>query len=185
MGLLGPFEIAAFTDPTSLPALVFNCGGLINPGECDTRAAHAAEMPSAGGVSNARALAGMYAALANGGGGIIDESWIPRMAAVASSGTDAVLGLPTRFALGFVKSIDNRRVTAAPNNSVLIAEPAFGHVGMGGSMSFADPGPRLAFGYTMNQQGIGAGNSERCQALVDATYRSLDYTSNESGAWVK
>src|SRR4029434_757724 len=55
---LGPippaFYLKAFADPTSIPGLiVFNSGGYLNPGEADTRAAHAAEIGAAGAITNA------------------------------------------------------------------------------------------------------------------------------------
>jgi CubicO group peptidase (beta-lactamase class C family) len=60
----GDFERLAFTDPTSLPALVFmNNGGYLMPGEADGRAAHAAEIGAVGGMTNGRGLAGLYAPL--------------------------------------------------------------------------------------------------------------------------
>lgn len=180
----GPFERLAFGDPASLPGLIFsNSGGYMMPGECDTRAGHAAEMGAVGGQSNARGLAGMYAPLANGGGPLVSEAALGRMAAVASAtGVDAVLLAPTRFALGFVKSIDNRHLPLT-NASVILSEPAFGHPGMGGSIGFCDPVPRLSFGYTMSAMGSGLGLNERGQSLVDATYRSLGYGGTESGRW--
>ena len=59
------FYATAFSDPTSIPGLiVFNSGGYLNPGAADTRAAHAAEIGASGAITNARGLAGMYAALA-------------------------------------------------------------------------------------------------------------------------
>ena len=85
-----------------------------------------------------------------------------------------------RFPLGFMASADNR---ATGGDSVILGETAFGHVGMGGSIGFADPANNLSFGYTMNRMGAGILLDERGQSLVDAAYRSLDYTSDTSGAW--
>lgn len=180
---LTPMEKMVFSDPTSVTFLMLaNNGGYMVPGECDTRAAHAAEIPSAGGVSNARGLAGLYAPFANGGGSLVDEVTLHRMGAVESaSGLDATIFLPTRFSLGFVKSIDNRHI--APDNSVLMSEEAFGHSGIGGSIGFADPKARLSFGYAMTRHGAGAGLNERGQSLIDAAYESLGYSSNRSGRW--
>ncbi|HXM54719.1 MAG TPA: serine hydrolase domain-containing protein [Candidatus Dormibacteraeota bacterium] len=178
------FERLAFGDPTSLPGLIFtNSGGYMMPGECDTRAAHVAEMGAVGGLTNGRGLAGMYAPLANGGGPLVSETAVGRMGAVASAtSVDATLLAPTRFALGFVKSIDNRALPLV-NGSVILSEPAFGHTGMGGSIGFCDPVARLSFGYAMNVMGAGMGLNERGQRLVDAMYRSLGYQGTESGAW--
>jgi CubicO group peptidase (beta-lactamase class C family) len=108
------------------------------------------------------------------------------MSSVSSaSGLDATLLLPSRFTLGYVKSIDNRKEPiAAPEDSVIISEAAFGHPGAGGSFGFADPEARFSFGYTMNRMGAGAGLNSRGQSLVDAVYQSMGYTSNASGVWV-
>jgi CubicO group peptidase (beta-lactamase class C family) len=82
--------------------------------------------------------------------------------------------MPTRFTLGFMKSIDNRYLkTNPPTDSVVLSENAFGHVGMGGSIGFADPSLGLSFGYAMNKMGDGILLNDRGQSLVDATYESL------------
>jgi len=181
----GEFERLAFTDPTSLPALMFlNNGGYLMPGEADSRPAHAAVMGAVGGITNGRGLAGMYAPLANGGSPLVSADGVARMGAVASAtGVDAVLFAPTRFALGFVKSIDNRG-TALHNGSLILSEAAFGHSGFGGSIGFADPVAKMSFGYAMTRHGGGIGLNERGQSLIDAAYRSLGYTSNAGGAWI-
>lgn len=182
---LTPMERQVFSDPTSVTFLMLaNNGGYMMPGECDTRAAHAAEIPSAGGVSNARGVAGLYTPIANGGGPFVDEGSVRRMGAVASaSGIDATLFVPTRFSLGFVKASDNRRHPAGGNNSLILSEEAFGHSGLGGSIGFADPKARMSFGYAMNKHGAGVGLNDRGQSLIDAAYRSLDYTTDAYGSW--
>ena len=93
----------------------------------------------------------------------------------SAAGSDAVLILPTRFSLGYMKRADNRW-TGIDGDSVLLAEEAFGHAGMGGSVGFADPTLGLSFGYTMSQQGMGVGINGRGHALIDATYASLGLT---------
>lgn len=179
-------------NPSSLQSLVLlNSGSYMGAApEFDTRAAHAAEIGAAGGITNARGLAGMYAPLACGGklNGVelVNSDTLARMGAVASAtGKDAVLVMPTRFALGFMKSMDNRKEPAGVQDSVLISEAAFGHVGAGGSFGFADPVAAMSFGYTMTKMGSGTSLTDRGQSLVDATYRSLGYRSDASGAWEK
>ena len=98
---------------------------------------------------------------------------------------DATLRIPTRFSLGFMKAMDNRRLDNAAYCSLLIGEPAFGHVGAGGSLGFADPECRMSFGYTMNRMGFGILMNDRGQSLVDAAYRALGYRSDASGVWAR
>jgi CubicO group peptidase (beta-lactamase class C family) len=158
--------------------------------DANSREAHAAEVGGAGGISNARGLAGMYAPFACGGklGGktYVDANTLARMAEVAvATQEDATLLIPTRFGLGFMKSMDNRRRARGDRDSAILSSAAFGHVGAGGSIGFADPQEALSFGYSMNQMGKGILLNERGQSVVDAAYRSLGYTTNAPGVWVK
>jgi CubicO group peptidase (beta-lactamase class C family) len=109
----------------------------------------AAEMPSTNGHANARAVARVYSALACGGiaGGVrlLKPETIEEAIREASSGDDFVLSKPTRFGLGFQLTMPER-----PFGTGL---RSFGHFGAGGSLGFADPDARLAFGYTMNRGG--------------------------------
>jgi CubicO group peptidase (beta-lactamase class C family) len=151
----------------------------------DTRLAHGAEIGGAGGITNARGLAGMYSPLANGGGGLVSGDHVVRMSQVSMcSMMDPILLMPTRFALGFMKSMDNRHRRLGHLESVIMGERAFGHVGAGGSVGFADPDAKLAFGYTMNRMGPGILLNERGQSLVDAVYRQLGYRTNAPGVWI-
>jgi CubicO group peptidase (beta-lactamase class C family) len=163
------------SDPASIQALtVKNTGRRTAAGDHDSREAHRAVLPSQGGITNARGLAGMYAPLAMGGGRLVDADTLKQMSAVSSAiGVDATLLIGLRIALGFWKSSDNRRGPPGARDSILLSEEAFGHPGMGGSLGFADPAARLSFGYTMNKQGRGVCLNERGQSLVDAVYRSL------------
>lgn len=162
-------------EPSSIQALtVKNTGRRSTAGDHDSREAHRAVLPSQGGITNARGLAGMYAPLAMGGGSPIDNVTLRHVNRVSSAiGVDATLLIGLRIALGFWKSSDNRRGPLGARDSILLSEEAFGHPGMGGSLGFADPGTRMSFGYTMNKQGRGVCLNERGQSLVDAVYRSL------------
>jgi CubicO group peptidase (beta-lactamase class C family) len=126
-----------------------------------------AEIPAANGHANARGLAGMYAPLAAGGGDLVDAPTLARMSAVESEGPDRILIHATRFASGFMKSLDGgprHRARLGPNDA------AFGHVGAGGSLGMADPSANVAIGYAMNRMGDGLLLNERGQSLVDAVY---------------
>lgn len=181
---LTPFLQKVTQDPKSISFLfLMNSGGWsANAAEC-----HRAEIGSANGIANARGLAGLYAPLANGGRQgkleLVDPDTLQRMKRVSSaSHLDATLLIPARFGLGFMRSMDNRG-RRNPTESCVMGEEAFGHVGAGGSIGFADPEPRMSFGYAMNQMGPGLLLNERGQSLVDAAYRSLGWTSSASGAW--
>lgn len=169
-------------DPNSISALFFlNTGGLnFNRGET-----HRAEIGSANGLSNGRGLAGLYRPLALGGEGLLSARGLARMSRTSSATRlDATLMAGTRFGLGVMRSVDNRRGPFG-TDSVILGERAFGHVGAGGSIGFADPEAGLSFGYAMNQMGLSVMLNERGQGLVDAAYRCLGYSGNDSGAWVK
>jgi CubicO group peptidase (beta-lactamase class C family) len=168
------------------PAALFmlNQGGF----NANARAARAAEIGSATGTTNGRGLAGLYAPLANGGAlngvRLVGADTLTRMGQVSvATHEDATLMIPTRFSLGFMKSMDNRRLENTEACSVVMSEAAFGHVGAGGSLGFADPECRMSFGYTMNQMGPGILLNDRGQSLVDAAYRALGYRTDAGGAW--
>lgn len=176
------FTKALLTDPQSISALsLLNSGGH----EANAPAALAAELGGGGGVSNARSVAGLFAPLAAPGGSLFTADEVARMGAVsAATQEDATLLIPTRFALGFMKSMDNRARPFGAIESCVLSETAFGHVGAGGSLGFADPACGLAFGYTMNAMGAGLLLNDRGQSLVDATYACLGHRSSASGRWL-
>ena len=187
-----PFMTDLTTKRDSAAALFFFNVGAWRTGGANTRAGHAAEIGAANGITNARGLAGMYAPLANGGGKLVDAKTLARMGEVSmATHDDATLRIPTRFALGFMKSMDNRKRSVGAKlfgpdvDSVIMGSAAFGHVGAGGSLGFADPAAGLSFGYTMNRMGPGLLLNERGQALVDAAYLSLGYKNKDGGVWVK
>ena len=187
-----PFMTDLTTNPASPAALFFFNVGAWRTGGANTRAGHAAEIGAANGITNARGLAGLYAPLANGGSPLVDPTTLARMAEVSmATHDDATLRIPTRFALGFMKSMDNRQRSLGAKlfgpdvDSVIMSSAAFGHVGAGGSLGFADPAAGLSFGYTMNRMGPGLLMNERGQALVDAAYLSLGYKNKDGGVWVK
>ena len=187
-----PFLLDLGTNKQSPASLFFFNVGAWRTGGANTRAGHAAEIGAANGITNARGLAGMYAPLANGGGKLVDGKTLARMGEVSmATHDDATLRIPTRFALGFMKSMDNRRRALGAKlfgedcDSVILGSPAFGHVGAGGSLGFADPAAGLSFGYTMNRMGPGLLMNGRGQPLVDAAYLSLGYKNKDGGVWAR
>ena len=182
---ISEFTQALMNERGSIQSLaLFNNGGF-SP---KSRACRAAEIGGGGGISNARGLARIYAPFACGGSlnghRFVSADTLARMGEVAvATHEDATLLIGSRFALGFMKSIDNRNSPRVGRDSAILGSTAFGHVGAGGSIGFADPTPRMSFGYTMNRMGAGILMNERGQSLVDAAYKSLGYVSNASGVW--
>lgn len=158
-------------DPSSMAMRAFMFpSDRIDPGIVNTRAWRAAEVPASNGQGNARGLARLYGALANGGqlGGarVLRPETIERMAVEQVAGIDAVLGMEDRFALGFMLPSPMRPFGRGPR--------VFGHPGAGGSLGFADPDARVGFGYTPNQTIIaGMGGDPRWPGLLDAVYGCL------------
>jgi CubicO group peptidase (beta-lactamase class C family) len=179
-------------DRQSIPHLFFMNNGAWRAGGANSRAGHAAEIGAANGITNARGLAGMYAPLSQGGGKLVDAKTLTRMGEVSmATHDDATLRIPTRFALGFMKSMDNRRRSLSATiwgedvDSVILSSAAFGHVGAGGSLGFADPAAGFSFGYTMNQMGPGLLMNARGQKLVDAAYLAMGFKNKDGGVWVR
>jgi CubicO group peptidase (beta-lactamase class C family) len=134
----------------------------------NTRAWRAAELPSTNGHGNARAGARLYSALAGDGDldgvHVLAPDMVARAIEVQVSGEDIVLQRPTRFGLGFQLTMPARRLGPSPR--------AFGHFGAGGSLGFADPDARVAFGYAMNQW-RGGWQHPHVRHLIDLVYEAL------------
>jgi CubicO group peptidase (beta-lactamase class C family) len=177
------FAIKLMTEPDSIQHKSFmNSGGW----DFNDRKSQAAEIGGGGGLSNARGQVAWYTELATNSGKLVSSDRLAAMTMVSTATQrDATLLIPTRFASGFMKSMDNRGLGLGPGTSAIIGEKAFGHVGAGGSIGFADPECGLAFSYTMNQMGNGLLVNERGQSLIDAAYTALGYRTNAPGAWVR
>jgi CubicO group peptidase (beta-lactamase class C family) len=101
-----------------------------------------AEIPSANGVATARGLARMYGAIANGGQidgtQFLSGELVAGLTGRRSRRLDRNLVVPLAFHLGYHR---------APFD----VQPGFGHAGLGGSLGWADPESRLAFGFVHNR----------------------------------
>ena len=177
------FTIKLMTEPDSIQHKSFmNSGGW----DFNDRKSQAAEIGGGGGLSNARGQVAMYTPLACNDGSLVSQDRVANMSMVSTATQrDATLLIPTRFASGFMKSMDNRALNLGPGTSAIMGDKAFGHVGAGGSIGFADPECGLAFSYTMNQMGGGLLLNDRGQPLIDAAYKALGYRTNAPGAWVR
>lgn len=149
IGSLTPPQIAALANPALDPMLA------------NDPAWRAADLASANGHSNAAVLARLYARFAAGGlvsRAVLAEATRPRI-----DNVDLVLGLPVRWAAGFLTSNDG---IYGPNPE------AYGHSGWGGSFAFADPARGIAMSYTMNRMGMLLRDDPRAKALIDAAVRA-------------
>ncbi len=157
------------SDPLGITARAFANPMSIATGS-NTPEWRSAEIPAANGHGTARAVARFYAALARDGlldgvevlpRDILKLCWQEK-----SAGSDAVLGIDTRFSTGWMLSQDTR-----PLASFGPGKRAFGHPGAGGSVGFADPDRRIGFGYVMNRMGAHILIDPRADALIRALYR--------------
>lgn len=101
------------------------------------------EIPAANGVATARALARMYGAIANGGR-VDGMQYLSRETTAALAGRrslrlDHSVVMPLSFHLGY---------HGLPIPGLL---PGFGHVGLGGSLGWADPDMGMSFGFVHNR----------------------------------
>ena len=108
------------------------------------------ENGGAGGIGNARSIAGLYGEYANGGPRLgLRQETLDELAAdprqPAKGWFDPVIRDEVRYSLCFEKP--------APNNPFGTSDAAYGTFAIGGSYAFADPATRSAYAYTTNQLG--------------------------------
>jgi CubicO group peptidase (beta-lactamase class C family) len=127
----------------------------------------AADLPSANGYSNARALATFYDLLLRqraDGRRLVGGEALAEATRCRFEGVDIVKGEFQRWSAGFWL---NPGRLYGPNLE------AFGHSGLGGSFAFADPVAGVAAAYTMNKMSDQFEHNPRRRGLIDAVYASL------------
>lgn len=130
-------------------------------------ALYAAQRPAVGAVTDARALAAMYAALlgpVNGVRLIQDRTLAlvtqPRTDHVESLVESGTAGPDIRFGMGYQ--------LASPSMPGF-GQSSFGHTGAGGRLGIADPEHEIGFGYiTSLMRNIGPHGDPRWKTLIDA-----------------
>jgi len=166
----GRGRVAPKTGNVQSPAGPFFRAALLNPEirpfkDASSYAWRKAEIAAANGQANARGIARIYGAVANGGEidgvRIISPQGIAAATQEEVRGLDLVRNVPNGFARGFALNLEG---AYGPNPQ------AFGHAGAGGSLGFADSQARLGFGYAMNQMQINPDDESRAARLVKAAY---------------
>lgn len=170
--LIGPNHARKQPDPASLlgvkmpPLFRF---ALQNPSvrpwqDACTAPWRRAEIAAANGHGNARGIARIYGALADGER-ILKRKTIAAMTVEEwGMSDDLVLGRPMRRGRGINLNTEGQY---GPNPG------AFGHNGAGGSIGFADPERHLGVGYAINQMQPGIEADTRGSRLVRAVFECL------------
>jgi CubicO group peptidase (beta-lactamase class C family) len=163
---------------STLLARTLNVGGAFSdPGWANRREWHAAEVPAANGITNARSLSRLYAGLIGAVEGgpaepILTPAQVDEARTVRTFGPDQVF-----LSLGFAmeQHIGQGFWVSSPF-ALFGGEGSFGHTGAGGSYGFADPENNLAVGYFMNQMETGMLGDPRARGLIEACYASVGAT---------
>ena len=171
--------LKAFAETGSLTNRAFSCPtGLLSVSSMNTAAARISTFPGFGGVGSASALAHLYGMLAGGGeeGGrrYVTPAALEAMSHTLTNGFDLVLRLENAFSAGFLQDpVDSggKKLRASFGPSTR----AFGQVGAGGSMGFADPDRGIGFAYVMNQMEPGVLPNAKSLLLIQRMYEALDH----------
>jgi CubicO group peptidase (beta-lactamase class C family) len=158
--------MAGFAQPDSLinrtfgnPAITAVPGGNNNPQMLR------AGWPALGMVTTARDLAGFYRDLM--AGRIIARTTLRDAVARRVAGPDRVMFIDSSFGLGFM------RPSLAYLTPAAGWESAFGHTGLGGSISLGDTERGLALAYVPNRMGDEISGGVRAFRLLEAAYTSI------------
>lgn len=125
----------------------------------------AAEVPAANGITDARSLARLYAAMIGEVDGVrlLSPAQLKAAATPQVSGPDRVLVADSCFGTGF----QCHHPTFAP----LLGPGSFGHTGAGGSVGAAHADRGLAVAFVVDQLRFGLGGDERSSRLFAALDR--------------
>lgn len=156
-------ELAAY-DPLSLSN---RASGITSPRfNYNSREVHAAELPAANGITTARSLAKMYAAVIAEVDGVrlLSQAIVDAARSSQAHGPDEVLLRESNFGLGFMLQVAH---------NPLLSEGSFGHPGFGGSLGFADPESGIAYAYVTNTVQSHPMGDPRRIGLIDGVRASI------------
>ena len=150
-----PPDVADLVDPSTEPEGSIGAKARssvpLTAREQNTRAWRAAEIPAAGGTSNARGVARVHSVLANGGAvdgvELLSAPTIARIFEEQAHNLDPVLNVRMRYGVGFGLMNDLIPLSASERSCF------WG--GWGGSISVIDLDTRTSFAYVMNRMAGG------------------------------
>jgi CubicO group peptidase (beta-lactamase class C family) len=146
-------------------------GPMSHASMANTEAWRRAEIGAANGHSNARSVALVQSAVANGGSvnglKLLSPETIKVIFDEQANGIDLVLGIPLRFGIGY----------GLPQTETLPYLPDDPGIcfwgGYGGSMIIVDTTRKMTLAYMMNRMSAGIIGSATSGALIAAAYRDL------------
>jgi len=113
-----------------------------------------AVIPAANGVASTKALATIYAMLANGGiwqgQTLIDSATFEQLSTPQVEGLDAVMPAAMRWRLGYHRLFTLYAKKDDTDNRANPALSGFGHMGYNGSVAWCDPERQLSFAFIHN-----------------------------------
>jgi CubicO group peptidase (beta-lactamase class C family) len=138
-----------------------------NTDEQNSRRFRTTGVPSIAGIGEARGMARIYAALADGGAldgvRLLSRAALDRATVTQWSDMhEGLLDRPMAMAMGFMKNPPGGFALFGPSPD------AFGHSGSGGARAFAVPSQRLAVCFVSNYQTEKRSVGERVEAIVGA-----------------
>jgi CubicO group peptidase (beta-lactamase class C family) len=131
-----------------------------------------ADIGAANGHGNARSVARAQAVVACGGTldgvQLLSPSTVQQIFRVQADGVDQVLGVPSRFGMGY--GLPNESFPYLPDGQICF----WG--GWGGSVIIVDVGRRMTIAYMMNRMDAGLVGDTRGENLVRAAYAAVGVT---------
>lgn len=155
-------------EPDSILAKTF-AGAPLTGAEPRSEDWRRAEIPAAGGIGNARAVARIHSALACGGQvdgvSLMSESGVHVILEEQTRGMDLVFGTPLVFGMGF--GLNDSAFPISPNPR------AFFWGGWGGSLAVIDLDARVSIAYVMNRMESNLMGDPRGASIAQAVYEAL------------
>ncbi|APC21679.1 EstA family serine hydrolase [Pseudomonas protegens] len=152
-------------EPEHVATLAFTNPGMVPRRTCDPRW-WAYRQPGVNGHSTAHGLAGFYSALL--GGRLIGPDLLSEFTREHSNDMDRIWRRPMRYGLGCMME-----QPADPAASLGMGPETFGHIGLGGPISFADPEREVSFGFVTTTSGRHTMIDPRPQQLAALAYAAL------------